>query len=372
MKVLLVTRPWSFHGGVENATAGLVQALVEHGHDVHVLMTAAARTPASRPAVGRAAVHTLGVPPLPPTARVLATAALARVAIARGGFDVVQSHERVVGADVYRAGEGCHAAYLAALGGPRGRRLYHRVILGLERRVLATTPHLVAIAARGKREIEELYGVASDRVSVVYNGVDLDRFHPSTRGRHRDGARAEVGLGDLPRVLLFVGSGFERKGLGTAIRAFAALGEPESRLLVVGKGDATGYRPIAETLGVADRIAWLGTREDVDRWYAAADMLLLPARYEPFGNVHLEALASGLPVVTSTRAGGAELVEEGVNGAVREPDDADGIAAAIRDLWARPADLVRDACRRSAEPYTHARQVTRFEAVWKGLMTRKG
>lgn len=366
MKVLLVARPWSFHGGIETATAALVNALVEHGHDVHVLTTGA------QPAVSRATVHTLGVPPLPPTARVLAIAALARAAIARGGFDVVQSHERVVGAHVYRAGEGCHAAYLAATGGPRGRRLYHRVILGLERRVFATTPHVVAIAECGRREIEERYGVASDRVSVVYNGVDLDRFHPTARARHRDAVRAEAGLDAGARVLTFVGSGFERKGLDTAIRALAALDDPESRLVVVGKGDTARYRTLADTLGVADRIAWLGARADVERWYAAGDVLVLPARYEPFGNVHLEALASGLPVVTSTHAGGAEIIEEGVNGAVREPDDAGGIAEAIRRLSARPVGEMRDGCRRSAEPYTYARQVTRLEAVWRGLMTRKG
>lgn len=366
MRILLVARPWSFHGGVETATAGLVAALVEHGHDVHVLSTGPQRP------LSRATVHRLGVPPLPPAARLLVVDALARAAIRRGRWDVVQSHERIVGAGVYRAGEGCHAAYLEALGGGRRRPLYHRVVLAIERRVFATTPRVVAIAERGKREIERLYGLAPDRVTVVYNGVDLGRFNLENRARHRDGARDEVGLGDATRALLFVGSGFDRKGLGTAIRALAALADSPSCLLVVGKGDTERYRALAGELHVADRIVWLGAREDIDRWYAAADVLVLPARYEPFGNVHLEALASGLPVVTSTRAGGAEIIDEGTTGAVREPEDAAGIADAIRLLATRPSADLQDACRRAAEPFTYARQVACLEAVWRDVMGRKG
>src|SRR5207247_45993 len=78
-------------------------------------------------------------------------------------------------------------------------------------------------------------------------------------------------------TILFVGSGFARKGLATAIEAFAALGDRASRFVVLGKGDARSYRSAAARLGVDERIAWLGARADPERWYAAADIVVPPS-----------------------------------------------------------------------------------------------
>jgi UDP-glucose:(heptosyl)LPS alpha-1,3-glucosyltransferase len=248
-----------FHGGVERATAGLVDALVQHGYDVHLLSP---RVQAPVPGVTR---HVLPLPPLPSAARALALAALARVVVSRRGWDVVQSHERTLRQDIYRAGEGCHRAYLDSMDDAGRRRpLFHR--------------------------------------------VDLERFHPKNRGAERRAARAEAGVAADAWTLLFVGSGFERKGLGTVIEALALGSDRASRLLVVGRGATQAFREQAARVGVEGRIVWLGPRRDVERWYAAADVAVLPSRYEPFGNVHLEALASGVPVVASAVAGGAEAI----------------------------------------------------------------
>ncbi|MBI2206542.1 MAG: glycosyltransferase family 4 protein [Candidatus Rokubacteria bacterium] len=366
MRVLIVTRPWSFHGGIETATAGILRGLVDYGDDVHVL------TPGTPPPVPGVTIHSLRVPPLPSSGRAVAFALLARRQAQRGRWDVVQTHERTLGADVYRAGEGCHRAYLEHRDDRGGRAMYHRVVLALERRVFAETPAIVAIARRGRAEIQRLYGVADERVAVVYNGVDLERFHPANRARHRDRARGEAGVPAAARVLLFVGSGFARKGLATVIDALGALDDPSARLLVVGKGDPAEYRALAERRGIADRVVWLGPRPDVERWYAAADGVVLPARYEPFGNVHLEALASGVPMLTSARAGGAEVIVDGVNGAVREPRDAAGFADAFRTLVAVPEAERIARARASAEPYTYARQVAELRAVWARKNRAKG
>jgi len=109
---------------------------------------------------------------------------------------------------------------------------------------------------------------------------------------------------------------------------------------------------------------WLGARSDPERWYAAADVVVLPSRYEPFGNVHLEALAAGLPVVASSCAGGAEVIDEGVNGAVVRPTDASAITTALEGIRERSAADLSDAARRSAEPYTYAAQVKGFARVY--------
>jgi UDP-glucose:(heptosyl)LPS alpha-1,3-glucosyltransferase len=358
MKLLVIARPFVFHGGVERATVGLIGALVDHGYDVHLL------SPPGQAPMRGVTLHTLSLPPLPPAARVLALALRARRAVARASWDVVQSHERTLRQDVYRAGEGCHRAYLASEAHPRARGLYHRIVLGLERRVFAGTPRIVAIAEAGRREIQALYGVAPERIAVVYNGVDLLRFHPDNRVRYRAPVRAAAGIPADAYTLLFVGSGFARKGLATAIEAFAAFGDRASRLLVLGKGDVRDYQALAARLGVAERIVWLGARADPERWYAGADVVVLPSRYEPFGNVHLEALASGVPVIASDRAGGAEVITEGVTGAVVKPTDAGAITSALERLRERPEDDVTQATRRAAEPYTYAAQVNGFAQVY--------
>jgi UDP-glucose:(heptosyl)LPS alpha-1,3-glucosyltransferase len=357
MKIALIARPFVFHGGVERATAGLVQALVARGHDVHLLSPGATVAPAG------VTLHRLPLPRLPATARVLALAALAHRAVAAGRWDVVQSHERTLHQHVYRAGEGCHRAYLASGAPTRTRPLYDRVVQALEARVFARTPRIVAIARLGKREIEGLYGVDPLRVGVIYNGVDLGRFRPEHAASHRAPARVEAGLGGDDQVLLFVGSGYERKGLATAIEALPCL--PGARLIVIGRGDETRYRRLAARLHVVDRVRWLGLREDLERWYVAADVLVLPTRYEPFGNVHLEALAAGLPVVTTSAAGGSELIEEGKNGAVIEPGDAGVLAAAVRRLLGESRAVLAESARRTAEPFTYQRQAEEFEALYR-------
>ena len=362
MKVLIIARPFVFHGGVEQATAGLVTALVEHGYEVHLL------SPRGQAPMRGVTLHTLPLPPLPSAARVLAMAMSARLAVARGVWDVVQSHERTLRQDVYRAGEGCHRAYLASEDRGKTRGLYHRIVLALERRVFAQTPRIVAIAKIGRREIETLYGVPSERLAVVYNGVDLARFHPANRARFRADARAEASLPSGAFTALFVGSGFARKGLATAIEAMAALADREGRLVVVGKGDSRPYEALAARSGVTERIKWLGPRSDLERWYAAADIVVLPSRYEPFGNVHLEALASGLPVVASARAGGAEVIADGVNGAVVDPLDPRAVTEALERFRQRGAGELTAAARASAEPYTYAAQVDGFAKIYSRCM----
>jgi UDP-glucose:(heptosyl)LPS alpha-1,3-glucosyltransferase len=360
VKLLLIARPFVFHGGVERATAGLLQGLLEHGHAVELL------TLPGQPAVAGVRVHTLPLPSLPAPVRVLALAALAGRFVRRGGWDVVQSHERTLCQHVYRAGEGCHRAYLATRPGG-GRGLYHRVVLALERRLFARTPRIVAIAEMGRREIADLYGVEATRLDVVYNGVDLERFHPRHRVALGKAARAALGAGEHDWIALFVGSGFERKGLPVALRAFAAVGDRSARLVVIGKGEVRSHRALAAHLGIGERVAWLGPQADVERWYAAADVCVLPALYEPFGNVHLEALASGVPVVTSVRAGGREALRDPLAGTAVDPTEADAVAVALarfRDLAAGRADEVRAAARACAEPFTFAAQVAGFSRIY--------
>jgi UDP-glucose:(heptosyl)LPS alpha-1,3-glucosyltransferase len=225
----------------------------------------------------------------------------------------------------------------------------------------------VAISSRGKAEIESLFGTPADRVTVVYNGVDLARFHPDNRKRWREEMRRALGIPMESWVVAFVGSGFERKGLGPLIHAVAALRSGDTRLLVAGKGRTAAYQELAGRLGLRGAVTWTGPRPDVERMYAAADVVALPARYEPFGNVHLEALASGLPVLTSRMTGGAEVVRDGVTGAVTASLEPEAIARGLRGIRDIDAGKAAQAARASAEPYTYAAQVEGLERIYRLL-----
>lgn len=374
MKLAIICRPFVFHGGLENATAGLIGEFVRQGHEVHLFSTT------GQPDIPGMKVHRLKVIPTPSLARVVSFALAAKAAVSRDRFDVIQSHERTVVQDVYRAGEGCHRAYLDVKAGQLGALAraalranpYHRALLSLERRIFspAGTRHIVAISRLGKAEIQRLYGLPDSRVSVIYNGVDQERFHPANRGRYRAGMRAALGIEQDAWVVLFVGSGFERKGLGPLVEGFALVKDRESRLVVVGKGDAASYRALARHLGIAWRVVWARAQPDVQRYYAAADAVALPALYEPFGNVHLEALASGLPVLASARAGGSEVVSHGRNGWVAEnPEDVGQIREGLEALREAGGGW-RDVARAAALPFTFEAQARFFTDLYRTLGPR--
>ena len=199
---------------------------------------------------------------------------------------------------------------------------------------------VIAVSRRTGEEIKRWYGPLEVPVYVVPNAVDLDAFKPGAAPRALP-ARAR---------LLFVGA-FERKGLDVAIRALARL-ENDADLLAVGSGDVELYRRLAASLGVADRVRIEPPRADIPAAFAAADVFLFPTRYEPFGMVIAEALASGVPVVTSGRAGAADLIRDGASGwVVADPEDAAAFAAAVdrilgdRAGWPAMSAAARDAVR---------------------------
>ena len=365
MKLAVICRPFSFHGGVETSTAGLVRALIAHGgYDVD-LVTTAGQFP-----VPGAGLRRLAVPRQPSVLRQLCFALSASRATRARGYDIVQSHERCLAQDIYRAGEGCHRAYLEAMGrGGLQVNPQHRLFLWLERRIftLRSACHIVAISARGKAEIERLYGTPADKVTVVYNGVDLARFHPDNRKRWRGDMRDALGIPRESWLVSFVGSGFERKGLGPLMEAVAALRTRDTRLLVAGKGRTQMYRQLAARVGLDGAVTWIAPRPDVERIYAASDVVALPARYEPFGNVHLEALASGVPVLTSSMTGGAEVVRGGVSGAVTASLEPEALARGLREIRDFDPGRASQEARASAEPYTYAAQVARLEGIYRLL-----
>jgi len=223
----------------------------------------------------------------------------------------------------------------------RGRQLtgrlrlahpWHRTMMELERRYFTDSRYSRAIACSDgvKSELVDHYSVDPDRISVVPNGYSAAEFSLQRRYELRDRVRAELVTSPDEIVLLLVANELHRKGLPTILRAMAALREPQLRLVVVGKASREPFEPLVAELKLERQVTWRGPTSTVNEYFAAADVLLLPARYEPFGLVVVEALATGLPVIVSRTAGAAGAVIEDVNGLLLDdPDSPDELASAI-------------------------------------------
>ncbi|UGA39519.1 glycosyltransferase [Chromobacterium haemolyticum] len=265
----------------------------------------------------------------------------ARAAWRQAGADLVQSHERIPGCHVFRAGDGVHAAWLDARleGAPWWRRLstfcnpYHHFMLRTER-AMFQHPALRAVICNSELVRDDVmgrFGVDPRRCTVIRNGVDSDFFNQSGGGARAAGsaARAIRHSTDSAGVGL-CGLRLRAQGRGAGVARHRA---PCPVHLVVVGGDKklARYQRLATQLGVSERTHFTGPQRDVRSHYGLADGFILPTLYEPFGSVVIEAMACGLPVLTSTRCGGAELLEPGVTGWLAEAGDAatwqDNVAA---------------------------------------------
>ena len=209
-----------------------------------------------------------------------------------------------------------------------------------------------------RRQLLERYPLDPQRVRVIYNGVDLVRFQPPRDATQRLALRRSAGVEEDDRpVWLLLGSGFRRKGLATALRALAASAGRTALLWVAGRDDPRPWQALAARLGVGERVCFLGVTETPERLLGAADALLLPTRYDAFANACLEAAAAGLPVITSSQNGAAEILD-GAACVVERPDDYRGFAAALNRVARSGVRAQMGRCaRRRAEQYGWERHV---------------
>lgn len=281
------------------------------------------------------------------------------------GCDVVMSLERVWSCDVYRAGDGVHRAWLdrrAKLSGWRRRVAHalnhkHLATLRLEQALFGrrSAGRVIANSQMVSTEITRIYGYPADRIDLVHNGVPMELFRALPE--QRAVARVNQNLASNDIAVLFVGSGWERKGLRFAIEAVEACDSPAMRLLVAGRGNEAPFKsPVVQFHGAAS---------DLPSMYAAADIFLLPTIYDPFSNASLEALAAGVPVITTRANGFSEIMRAGIDGSMVEtPDDIVAIVAALR-FWSDPAkrDETRALRLEIASRYDMAANVTRTLAI---------
>ncbi|MBN1762683.1 MAG: glycosyltransferase family 4 protein [Methanomicrobia archaeon] len=232
--------------------------------------------------------------------------------------------------------QSCHKAWVKQHDSEKGRPFsinppdYVRKII--ERYVLERgSKKIIAISNRVKQEILENYGVPTEKVEVIHSGVNLEEFKPNFAKREK--IRTKLGINENQIVLMFSGHEFSRKGLKYIIETLPRI-KGNVKLLVAGGDNPTPYFRLASELGMQDHILFLGTlKEDLNDHYAASDLFVFPTLYEPFGLVITEAMASGLPVITSKIAGAAEIMTDGEDGLLLDdPTNSEELAEKINIL----------------------------------------
>lgn len=316
-------------GGAEATLQHLARGLAAAGHQVTVYGIAS--EPENAAPLGPQ-VHYVKVPVWGgKTGRLLIYALNTRRLLQKTRPDVVLSLERTLFQQVYRAGDGCHREWLARRSPflSPGKRLvqrvspFHRVLLWLEKRLFAgpELKRVIANSRQVRKEIIRHYQVDPSLIKVVYNGLDLGVFHPVAESE-RQSRRRGFGIPDEDKIILFVGSGFARKGLVYLLDAVSRLKNGPVRLWVVGKDRVSPYQTLAQKLGIAAQVRFWGPRAEVAPFYQAADLLALPTLYDPCSNAVLEALGCGCPVLTTAANGAAEFILPGINGEVMAQPDA--------------------------------------------------
>ncbi|MCC6542897.1 MAG: glycosyltransferase family 4 protein [Nitrospirae bacterium] len=370
MKIAIIRKKYNPFGGAERYLNLLASHLVREGHDVHIFAnkwpggTNNGVTFHKVPMIGGLSIL-----------KVWSFAVAAWVVLRRFDADIIFSNERLFSQDILRTSDGVHKTWLRIrmrYSSPFRRLSFiinplHLSIRILDWHIFNRRAYRKIIAPSNfikQNILSEYRNVRPDDITVIYNGVDLDRFHPANENKYRDLIRKQLGITETVKLLLFIGTGFERKGLRYAIESMQYL-PANTFLAVIGKGSIKLYKEIAEKISVSDRVLFLGPVDDAERYYAASDILVAPTLYEPMANVILEALASGLPVVTTRDSGNSEVVSAGENGwLIDDPTDAEEIAERIRQtLDNAVTPIIKKTARKRAEEFTFDRTLRNMLSV---------
>ena len=258
-----------------------------------------------------------------------------RKIIALNNFDLIQSHERLTGVDIYRLGDGIHAAWIDRLKeiSPWYKKAwlsidpYHQKIIRIEKE-MSEDENLFYVANSDlvKKELYKYYKVPESRIKVIENGIDTRSFHPASASK-KEASKKQLTLNPKFPVVLFVGSGFERKGAFEIVEAIKLL--PKFQAIIVGQDKKIDQLRV---LAHGHNILVTGPQDNIQKYLDAADIFCLPSLYDSLPNAALEALCCGLPIVLTKDVGLAPHIKKNLAGVICKKDKL-SIADALIKAW---------------------------------------
>lgn len=281
-------------------------------------------------------------------------------------FDLVHGFTQTLSQDIYRVGGGCHWDYMMHTY-PLMQSLFGRIIMCLNPRHVSLLllerfifkrkryKQIICVSEQCKKEIVRHYKLPTNDIEVIYNGVDVSFHSPENKLKYRDSVRTKYEIAPDEVLLLFLGSGFKRKGLKHVIDALPFIERHEkTKLLIVGKGNIHKYLNFAKEKGFDKQLIFVGVSKQARELLAAGDIFVFPSEYDPFGSACLEAMATGIPVIVSKASGVSEFITEGKDGfIINHPINPREIARYINVLMDKnKRDLMGSAARKKSELYS--------------------
>jgi glycosyltransferase involved in cell wall biosynthesis len=255
------------------------------------------------------------------------------------------------------------------------RRIYYKFLGFLERRIYSDERvELTTVSQKTARETKDLYGRRED-LTVIYHGLDTARFAPGRRLTLRPASRAALKLADDEFAILLIGNDLKKKGFTCLLEAVGKIANPKIRLLIVGDDSPVPYQEMIRTLGLAEQVKLLPQRPDVEFYYAAADLYAGPSIEDTYSMPPAEAMACGLPAITSRAAGVSEIIHHGVDGMILEdPRDSKTLSVWLARFMNDPElrEKVGKAAALTAAQYTWDENAQQLQRVIEKLLLEKG
>ncbi|MEE4356963.1 MAG: glycosyltransferase family 4 protein [Desulfococcaceae bacterium] len=341
MKIALVCHQYSLRkGGLEKDTVLFSRELRKRGHEVHIFANRRDDRDNTDNTASGIVFHHVPVFPFTSPGKNLSFALNAQRKLAETSFDIIQGMDRILRQDIFRVSDGINPVQMQ-------NRYPHPLIRGF----FAATPRrmaltwleqqifrkggcrtVLAISRVIKNEIIRHYHVKPEHIRVIYNGVDTEIFHPGLKELYRKKIREEYGIGEEEMLLLFISNDHKRKNLSALLRALQLLLPQKFRLMVIGSDRSEPYRQQSIKMGIGDQLLFTGHQRQIESFFGASDIFVFPSHYDAFGNVCLEAMAAGLPLICSRTCGASELIRNGVNGFILEQKRPEELAEKISML----------------------------------------
>jgi len=364
-------------GGAERYLVDLCTRMAGEGYEVHVY---AEHQDEEDP---RITFHSVKTILFPKSLRLLSFAIRATKAIENGNYDITFGVGNTLKADILQPHGGVHWAWFW-----RSLRVYDHPILWAVKflgRVFSPkqwvsgwiedAPYqerplraIIAISDMVKQDMMHWYQIPGERITVVYNGVDIEHFHPRNR-QYREEIRRRHGIGE-ELVILFVSNNFRMKGLGFLIRALAKIKKgvhPPFKLLILGRDHPGSYLRLAKEMGMFEEVIFAGSTNEPEKYYGASDLLVHPTFYDACSLTVLEALASGLPVITTHSNGASGIITQGQEGfVISDPRDDRALAEKISFFLNREkVEKVSIAARQLAESHSLERNWREMKNIFQ-------
>ena len=363
-------------GGVESYVCNASKQLLDYGHEVHIFAHLFCQDQDKRLTFHRVPAITFWSPLKYWTFAVNAHKIIKKSEIE---FDLIHGFTQTLFQDIYRVGGGCHWDYMMHTYPMMQSRLgkilmclnpRHFSLLLLEKIIFKKKCYkqITCISEQCKRELIQHYQLSPGDIDVIYNGVDINLFTPQNKIAYRSTVRDKYAIAPDDVLVLFVGSGFKRKGLRHVINALSLINTSQKiKLLVVGKGNVREYQKFAREKGVVDKLVFAGVCKHIHEIYAGGDIFVFPSEYDAFGTACLEAMASGLPVIVSKASGASEIVTHGEDGfIVSHPIDAEEIANYMQPLLKKEMrEQMGSVARQKTERYSFQANVEKTLQIYR-------